>query len=418
MARHLLSDVTIRNTKPKDKPTRLSDGDGLYLLVNPDDSRWWRLDYSINGKRKTLSLGVYPKVGLSAVRKLADEAREHIAAGTDPSDLRKAKKEQQEQVKAEEQRTQDGLPPAGSFEEVAREWMDWRQSNIAEAQNKKTLSRFEHDVFPWLGARPIDQIEAPEVLAVLRRIDGRGVRYTANKIRSEISRVFRYAIAHGKAKSDPAQPLVGAIPSAKGKNFPSITDPASVAGMLRAFDEFHGTFIVQCALKLAPMLFARPGELRKAEWRDIDLDRAEWRYVVSKTKNDHLVPLARQAVETLRELHALTGAGRYVFPGTGSAKTMSGNTINAALRRLGYDTKTEITGHGFRAMARTILHEELGHKPEVIEHQLSHAVPDALGTAYNRTKFIKERTAMMQAWADYLDNLKAGAVVIPFKRAG
>ncbi len=162
MARHLLSDVTIRNTKPKDKPTRLRDGDGLYLLVNPDDSRWWRLDYSINGKRKTLSLGVYPKVGLSAVRKLADEAREHVAAGTDPSDLRKAKKEQQEQVKAEEQRAQDGLPPAGSFEEVAREWKDWRQSNIAEAQNKKTLSRFEHDVFPWLGARPIDQIEAPK----------------------------------------------------------------------------------------------------------------------------------------------------------------------------------------------------------------------------------------------------------------
>ena len=275
MARHLLSDVTIRNTKPKDKPTRLSDGDGLYLLVNPDDSRWWRLDYSISGKRKTLSLGVYPKVGLSAVRKLADEAREQVAAGTDPSDLRKAKKEQQEQAKAEEQRALNGLPPTDSFEEVAKEWMEWRKADIAEAQNKKTQSRFERDVFPWLGARPIAEIEAPEVLSVLRRIDGRGVRYSAHKIRSEISRVFRYAIAHGKAKSDPAQALIGAIPSAKGQNFPSITDPAGVAGMLRAFDEFHGTFIVQCALKLAPMLFVRPGELRKAEWSDIYLDRAE-----------------------------------------------------------------------------------------------------------------------------------------------
>ena len=225
--------------------------------------------------------------------------------------------------------------------------------------------------------------------------------------------MFRYAIARGKAKSDPAQPLVGAIPSAKGKNFPSITDPASVAGMLRAFDEFHGTFIVQCALKLAPMLFARPGELRKAEWSDIDLDRAEWRYVVSKTKNDHLVPLPRQAVETLRELHAPTGAGRYVFPGTGSAKTMSGNTINAALRRLGYDTKTEITGHGFRAMARTILDEVLQVRPDLIEHQLAHAVKDPNGRAYHRTAHLPERKKMMQQWADYLDKLKAGADVIP-----
>jgi integrase len=231
--------------------------------------------------------------------------------------------------------------------------------------------------------------------------------------------VFRYAIKEGKAKSDPAKDLIGAIPPAVETHFGSITDPTKVGEMLRAFVGFSGTFPVLCALKLAPLLFVRPGELRKAEWAQIDLDRADWRYRVSKTKTDHLVPLAAQAVAILRELHAMTGNGQYVFPGARSAeRPMSEAAINAALRRLGYDTRTEITGHGFRAMARTILHEELHQKPEVIEHQLAHAVPDALGGAYNRTKFLKERRAMMQRWADYLDSLKAGAKVLPFASAG
>jgi integrase len=249
---------------------------------------------------------------------------------------------------------------------------------------------------------------------VLKRIDGRGARFTAHRVRSEISRVFRYGIKEGHCKADPAKDLTGAIPPAATTHFASITEPAKVGEMLRAFDAFSGTFPVLCALKLAPMLFVRPGELRQAEWTCFDLDKAEWRYLVTKTKTEHLVPLSTQAVAILLELHALTGSGRYVFPGARSAKRpMSEAAINAALRRLGFDTRTETTGHGFRAMARTILHEELEQKPEVIEHQLAHAVPDNLGSAYNRTKFIKERRAMMQIWADCLDQLKAGAKIIP-----
>lgn len=305
-----------------------------------------------------------------------------------------------------------------TFEAVARAWMKEGRA-VADAQNRKTLARLESDVFPWLGQRPIADIEAPEILAVLRRIDGRGARYTAHRARSEMGRVFRFAIASGPAKSDPTQALRGAIPPAKTRHFSSITEPAKVGEMLRAFDAFTGTFPVLCALRLSPLLFVRPGELRKAEWSDIDLDRGEWRYHVSKTKTDHLVPLAKQAVEILRTLHSLTGEDRYVFPSARNRqRPMSDAAVNAALRRLGYDTKTEITGHGFRAMARTILHEELHQKPEVIEHQLAHSVPDALGAAYNRTRFIKERRAMMQIWADYLDKLKKGAEIVPLQTRG
>ncbi|MCK6411484.1 MAG: site-specific integrase, partial [Azonexus sp.] len=235
--------------------------------------------------------------------------------------------------------------------------------------------------------------------------------------RSEISRCFRFAVATGRAERDPCPDLQGAIPPVKTEHMPSLTTPKDAAELLRAIDAFRGTFVVKCALLLAPLLFVRPGELRKAEWSGFDLDKGEWRYLVTKTKTDHLVPLATQAVALLRELHALTGHGRYVFPGRDPQKPMSDAAVNAALRRMGYDTKTEITGHGFRAMARTILHEELHIKPEVIEHQLAHKVPDALGAAYNRTKFIKERQAMMQLWADYLGKLKAGAEVITLHTA-
>lgn len=296
--------------------------------------------------------------------------------------------------------------------------MDERKTTVEPAQHAKTLARMENDVFPWLGKRPIAEIDAPEILVVLKRVDGRGARITAHRIRSEISRVFRYGIKEGHCKADPARDLVDAIPPAQTTHFASITEPEKVGEMLRAFDGFTGTFPVLCALKLAPMLFVRPGELRKAEWAQFDLDKGEWRYFVNKTKTDHLVPLAAQAVTILRELHALTGEGVYVFPGARDRnRPMSEAAINAALRRLGYDTRTEITGHGFRAMARTILHEELEEKPEVIEHQLAHTVPDSLGRAYNRTKFIKARRSMMQQWADYLDKLKAGAEIIPIAAA-
>ncbi|KVC39930.1 integrase [Burkholderia pseudomultivorans] len=401
-----LTDTAIRNAKPADKPVRLFDGGGLYLEVAPSGGKWWRLKYRFGGKEKRYSLGVYPEVTLATARKKRDEAREKLAAGIDPGEAKKAEKRA------------SLLAAANSFEVVARGWMDERKTTVEPAQHAKTLARMENDVFPWLGKRPIAEIDAPEILVVLKRVDGRGARFTAHRIRSEISRVFRYGIKEGHCKADPARDLVDAIPPAQTTHFASITEPEKVGEMLRAFDGFTGTFPVLCALKLAPMLFVRPGELRKAEWAQFDLDKGEWRYFVNKTKTDHLVPLAVQAVTILRELHALTGEGVYVFPGARDRnRPMSEAAINAALRRLGYDTRTEITGHGFRAMARTILHEELEEKPEVIEHQLAHTVPDSLGRAYNRTKFIKARRSMMQQWADYLDKLKAGAEIIPIAAA-
>lgn len=400
-----LTDTTIRNAKPTDKTYAIADERGLSIQIKPSGGKWWRLRYRHDGKEKMLSLGTYPDVGLKEAREKRDEARKLIAAGVDPSQHRKAAKS------AKQERS------ANSFEVICREWLENKRSNIEEAQYKKALARLEKDVFPWLGKRPIAEITAPEVLSVLRRIDERGARYTAHKAKSEISQCIRYAIATGRADRDPCPDLKGAIPAPKTENLPSITDPKGVAELLRAIDGFKGTFVVRCALLLAPLLFVRPGELRKAEWIGFDLDKGEWRYLVTKTKTEHLVPLATQATAILQDLHALTGHGRYVFPGRDPQLPMSDAAVNAALRRMGYDTKTEITGHGFRAMARTILHEELHVKPEVIEHQLAHQVADALGTAYNRTKFLKERKAMMQLWADYLDKLKAGAEVIPLPRS-
>ena len=394
-----LTDTSIRNAKPADKTYAIADERGLSIQIKPSGGKWWRLRYRFNGKEKMLSLGTYPDVGLKEAREKRDEARKLIAAGVDPSQQRKAAKS------AKQERA------ANCFEVICREWLENKRSNIEEAQYKKALARLEKDVFPWLGKLPIAEITAPEVLSVLRRIDERGARYTAHKAKSEISQCFRYAIATGRATRDPCPDLKGAIPAPKTENLPSITDPKGVAELLRAIDGFKGTFVVRCALLLAPLLFVRPGELRKAEWKGIDLDKAEWRYLVTKTKTEHLVPISTQAVAILRELHALTGHGKYVFPGRDPQLPMSDAAVNAALRRMGYDTKTEITGHGFRAMARTILHEELHVKPEVIEHQLAHQVADALGTAYNRTKFLKERKSMMQLWADYLDKLKVGAGV-------
>ncbi len=398
-----LSDTAVRNAKPTAKPYKLTDDKGLFLLIHPNGSKYWRQKYRFDGKEKTLAHGVYPDVGLKEARARRDESRKLLAAGIDPGQHRKAAKATREAL------------VANSFEIICREWLENKRSNIEEAQYKKALARLEKDVFPWMGSRPIAEISAPEILAVLRRIDDRGARYTAHKAKSEISQCLRFAIATGRAERDPCPDLKGAIPAPKTENHPSITDPKGVSELLRAIDGFKGTFVVRSALLLAPLLFVRPGELRKAAWDGFDLDKGEWRYFINKTKTEHLVPLASQAVAALRELHALTGHGRYVFPGRDPQLPMSDAAINAALRRMGYDTKTEITGHGFRAMARTILHEELHQKPEVIEHQLAHTVADALGTAYNRTKFLKERKAMMQLWADYLDELKAGAKIIPLQ---
>lgn len=398
-----LTDTAIRKAKPTAKPVRLFDGGGLYLEVSPSGGKWWRLKYRFASKEKRISLGVYPDVPLKKARERRDEARRLLADGVDPGENRKATQ------------AAGADRAANSFEVVAREWFAKFAPKWAETHSSKIIRRLECDIFPWLGARPIADITAPDVLACLRRIEARGALDTAHRAQQNCGQVFRYAVATGRAQRDPTGDLRGALPPAKHEHFAAITEPAAVGELLRAIDGFRGTLIVQCALRLAPLCFVRPGELRKARWADLNLDKAEWRYVASKTKTEHLVPLASQAVTILRELQALTGQREYVFPGRDPKKSLSDAAINAALRRMGYDTRTEITGHGFRAMARTILHQELGIAPEVIEHQLAHRVPDALGTAYNRTKFLPERRKMMQQWADYLDKLKAGAEVIPMR---
>ena len=395
-----LTDVAIRSVKPTEKTQRLFDGAGLYLEISPAGGKWWRFKYRFEGKEKRLSLGTYPDVGLKDAREHRDGLRRQLANGVDPGINRKMQKE------ARAQRAAD------SFETIAREWYSMNLPTWAASHASKIIRRLEVDVFPWLGCKAIAEISAPDVLKVLRRIESRGTLDTAHRARSNCSQVFRYAIQTGRAERDPVPDLRGALPALRQGNFASITEPTKVAELLRAMDGFKGTFVVKSALLLSPLFFVRPGELRRAQWSEFNFDKAEWRYFVTKTKTEHLVPLATQAVAILQELYALTGHGAHVFPGRDPKQPMSEAAVNAALRRMGYDTKTEITGHGFRAMARTILHEELEQKPEVIEHQLAHKVPDALGSAYNRTKFLKERRAMMQLWANYLDKLKSGAEII------
>lgn len=399
-----LTDTAIRRAKAARKTQRLFDERGLYLEISASGGKWWRYKYRYDGKEKRLSLGVYPDVTLAAARERRDDARKQLANGIDPGAARMAQKA----AKAER--------AANSFEVIAREWHAKRAPNWAPGHASKVIERLARDVFPWIGERPIDALDAPEILTVARRIEARGALDTAHRAQQNIGQVFRYAIATGRAARNPVPDLRDALPPARQTHYAAITDPQQVGALLRAVDGFRGTLIVQCALRLAPLVFVRPGELRRAEWAHVDLDAGEWRYFVSKTKTDHVVPLSRQAVAILGELRPLTGGGRYVFPGRDPRKPMSDAALNAALRRMGYDTKTEITGHGFRAMARTILAEQLHVKAEVIEHQLAHRVPDALGKAYNRTKFLKERRVMMQAWADYLDSLRRGGEVVPLRR--
>ncbi len=400
-----LTDIAIRTTKPTDKPTKLTDGGGLYLLLKPNGSRWWRLDYRYGGKRKTLSMGVYPDVGLKEARNRRDDARTLLASDVDPGENRKATKA----AKAER--------GANSFEAITREWFARNSGTWNASHADRTIRRFERDLFPWIGGKPIADLTAPDLLAALRKIENRGALETAHRALGNCGQVIRYAIATGRATRDISADLSGALPPVKAVHFAAITEPKQVGALLRAMDGYTGSQIVRYALRLAPLVFVRPGELRKAEWTDIDLDAAEWRYIVTKTNTPHIVPLARQAVEILTELQAMTGDGRYLFPGARTnGRPMSDNAILAALRRMGID-KEEMSGHGFRAMARTILDEVLGIRPDFIEHQLAHAVRDPNGRAYNRTAHLPERRKMMQQWADYLDKLKAGAEIIPLHTA-
>jgi integrase len=401
-----LSDAAVRKAKPEAKPYKMADGGGMYLEVMPNGSKYWRMKYRHEGKEKRLAFGVYPDVPLTLARDRRDEARKLLAKDVDPGEHRKA-------VKAAK------FERAGnSFEVIAREWFDKQSATWSENHGSRIIQRLERDIFPWIGARPIAEIAAQELLAVLRRIEARGAVETAHRAHQNCGQVFRYAIATGRADRDPSPDLKGALPPVKQTHHAAITDPKA---LLRAIDDYQGQFVTRCALRLAPLFFVRPGELRKAEWAEFDLDKAEWNIPAERMKmrEPHLVPLAAQALETLRELHALTGDGRYVFPGARTnSRPMSDNAVLAALRRMGF-AKDEMSGHGFRAMARTILDEVLQVRPDFIEHQLAHAVRDPNGRAYNRTAHLAERRKMMQQWADYLDKLKAGAEVItlPVKAA-
>lgn len=395
-----LSDLLVRQVKPDSRPKKYSDGRGLLLYVSPSGGKWWRFVYRFEGKQKQLSLGVYPDISLKEARERRDAARNLLANGVDPSENRKAAK------------AAKATQAENSFETVAREWYAKHQGNWNESHGTRILRRLERDVFPWIGRKPIAAVSAPDLLTVARRIEARGAVETAHRAMQNCGQVFRYAIATGRAERNPAPDLRGALPQVKTTHMAAITDPAKVGALLRTFDAYEGTLIVRCALQLAPLVFVRPGELRKAQWADIDFETAEWRYTVSKTNTPHIVPLSSQAVAILREVHAATNRSNYVFP---SARTrerpMSDNALLAAMRRMGIG-KEEMSGHGFRAMARTILDEELGFRPDFIEHQLAHAVRDPNGRAYNRTAHLTERRKMMQAWADYLDKLKRGADVI------
>ena len=401
-----LSDTAIRKAPLPDKPRKLTDGGGLYLLLNPNGSKWWRFKYRYGGKEKLLSLGTYPDTGLADAREKRDAARKQLAAGVDPGAHRKAEKA------AGEERA------ANSFEVVAREWHTKQSKSWVELHASRILLRLENDIFPWLGNHPIANITAKELLATVNRIADRGAVESAHRVLQNCGQVFRYAIATGRAERNPAADLKGALPSVKQKHLAAITDPNAIGALLRAIDAYRGSFVTKCALRLAPLVFVRPGELRQAEWAEFDLDHAQWNLPAEKMKmrEPHLVPLAPQAVSILKELQALTGRGRYLFPSARSPqRPMSNNAVLSALRRMGYTTD-EMSGHGFRAMARTILDEVLHFRPDYIEHQLAHAVKDPNGRAYNRTAHLAERRKMMAGWADYLDALKATGNVVPLTR--
>lgn len=401
-----LTAATIRNAKPAGKVQRLFDGRGLYLEVTPAGQRYWRLKYRHAGKEKRLAIGVYPEVTLAEARTLRDKARAAIREGRDPSAERRT------------QRREAKLSADDTFEGVAREWLAAQKRKLAPATFDKAVRLLEANVFPWLGTRPMTCIDAPEVLAVLKRIESRGAHETAHRIKARIGQVFRYAIAHGRATRDPSADLRGALAPIVTRSHAAVTDPADVADLLHALDGYAGQFPTRCALRLAPLVFARPGELRHAEWTEFDLDAAEWRIPAHKMKmrEAHIVPLSSQAVAILRELQPLTGRGRYLFPGIRTAtEPMSENTVNAALRRLGFD-KVTMTGHGFRALASTRLNE-MGWSPDVIERQLAHVERNRVRATYNRAQYLAERRKMMQAWADYLDALRLDSgKVVTFKR--
>ena len=405
-----LGALQVEKVKPGSKPQHLFDGGGLFLLVATSGGKWWRFKYSFSGKSKTISFGTYPEISLAQARERREEARKLLAMGVDPSANRKAVKLAKEELLA------------NSFECIAREWHKKMVGDSAwTADHAETiLTRMEKDMFPRIGAKPITEVTAKDIRAILDQVKERGAVDTARRCRTIASQVFVYAIGTDRAEYNIATSLSKHLPavSKTRKHMASITDPKELAPLLRAIDGYQGGFVTKCALQLLPLLFVRPGELRQMEWAEIDFESAEWNIpaVKMKMKVAHLVPLSSKAVAILTTLKPLTGNSRYVFPSTRSFdRCLSDNTMNAAFRRMDFDGDT-ISSHGFRATARTILDEVLGFRVDFIEHQLAHAVKDPNGRAYNRTANLAERKKMMQLWADYLDGLKQGAKVIPLHR--
>lgn len=394
MAHKSLTDMAARNAKGKEKPYKLAAGLGLYLQVMPNGNRYWRMKYRYAGKEKLLSIGVYPEISLKEAIERRDTARGQLRDGRDPS-------EEKQLVKLKAQLSSDGR-----FEAVALEWLESRR-DLAESTWTKAKWMLETYAFPWLGRRPIEDVGTAEVLAVLRRLETQGKIESTQRLRQICGQVFRYAVATGRLDRDPTAALRGALKTAKNRHYASITDPKKIGELLRAIDGYTGQFTTLCALKFAPLVFTRPGELRKAEWSEIDLEAGQWCIPAEKMKMGvaHIVPLSRQALSILRELHPVTQKSRYVFPSLRSLRDpMSENTVNAALRRLGYGTD-DMTGHGFRSMASTLLHE-MGWTSDAIERQLAHSERNPIKAAYNRAEHLPERRRMMQEWADYLSRLK------------
>ncbi len=409
-----LTETAIKAAKPTAKPRKLTDERGLYLLVNPNGSKLWRLKYRIAGKEKLLALGAYPDVTLRQARDRRDDARRLVADGVDPGAKRREEKAR--------------ATGADTFGAIAEAWLAQQAGAWTEGHTVTVRSRLDRDVLPYFGHRQMDGITAPDVLQVVRRVEARGAIESAHRILTVIGQVFGYAIAVGLAQANPAAGIDRgkALKTPQPKPMAAILKPADVGALLRAIDGYRGTHVVRCAFKLAPLVFVRPGELRAAEWAEFDLEAATWIIPAARMKlgqamkadpaRSHIVPLSRQAVAVLRDVHGLTGSGRFVFPGARSdGKPMSENAITAALRRMDY-TGDQMTWHGFRSIASTMLNE-LGYNADAIEAQLAHTPGDKVRAAYNRAKFLPERIRMMQDWADYLDQLRAGETnITPFRR--
>lgn len=394
----MLTDTKIRAQKPRERAYRVADAQGLCLEVRPSGAKVWRYRYRHAGQASMITLGEYPTMGLADARAERDRLRALVRSGANPAHV------------ARVERITKAGQAATTFGAVGLELLEKRAKEGLSPQSVKRERRLIEKDMAGIRDLPITEVTAPLLLDALRKLERRGVIETAHRARAHAGQVFRYAIATGRAERNPAADLTGALEQPKTTHLAALTEPAKIGKLLRAIDAYQGSPVTTAALKLAPLFFVRPGELRSARWADIDLEGAEWRYTASKTKTPHIVPLATQAIAILRELRPLTQRSEYVFPSVrGASRPMSENTINVALRTMGYDGSV-MTGHGFRAMARTVLDEVLGFRPDFIEHQLAHAVRDPLGRAYNRTAHLPERKKMMQAWADYLYQLAREAV--------